>query len=192
MERLISDLLDFAKIQSGTLTIEKSFKSISSLVLGSVELARHHAKQKKIHIRTEIQPNLPELNCDGDRIIQVLSNLLSNAIKFSSEMGVVKISVSVNDGSIFFSVKDDGPGISEENLPHVFCRFWQEKKTAKLGTGLGLSIAKGIVESHGGRIGVESQQGEGATFYFTLPNGEVTHSDSKKNLESEIQLEFNC
>jgi signal transduction histidine kinase len=87
-------------------------------------------------------------------------------------MGAVQISVALSNGNILFSIKDDGPGISEENLPHVFCRFWQEKKTAKLGTGLGLSIAKGIVESHGGRIGVESELGNGAVFYFTIPLGE--------------------
>ncbi len=190
MERLIRDLLDFAKIQSGTLTIEKSLKDVSSLVWGSVELTRHHAEKKGIHIRTEIQPDLPKLNCDGDRITQVLSNLLGNAIKFSSEMAVVLISAAINDGSILFSVKDEGPGISEENLSHVFCRFWQEKKTAKLGTGLGLSIAKGIVESHGGRIGVESELGKGATFYFTLPYGDGEGTLSKKGLETEIQLEF--
>ena len=171
IDRLITDLLDFAKIQSGSFTLEKSVQEVSPIVGGSVELARQHADKKGIQIQTEIQPNLPVLNCDADRIVQVLSNLLGNAIKFSSENGNVQISVAIKNSGILFSVKDSGPGISEENLPHVFSRFWQEKKTAKLGTGLGLSIAKGIVESHGGKIAVESELGKGAIFYFSIPFG---------------------
>lgn len=169
MERLIGDLLDFAKIESGTLTIESKPNRLDQLIWSSVESVHHHLERKSIQLRTEIQPGLVEIICDADRIRQVLSNLLGNAIKFSSEGGQVLIRAQMNETEAVFSVTDNGPGIASENLKHLFDRYWQAKETAKQGTGLGLSIAKGIVESHHGRIWAESEIGKGATVYFALP-----------------------
>jgi signal transduction histidine kinase len=169
MDRLISDLLDFAKIQSGTLALEESDQEISKMLEDGVNLIHSHAESKGVKIGIDVERNLPKVRCDSDRILQVLSNLLGNAIKFSSKDGSINLKVVARNSEILFSVADQGPGIREECLPRVFERYWQAKDTAKLGVGLGLSIARGIVTSHGGKIWVTSTVGKGATFYFTLP-----------------------
>ncbi len=170
MERLIKDLLDFAKVQAGTLSIEKTPQDVADLVWRGVELAAHHAAKKDIVIHTEVDTNLPKLTCDGDRIVQLLSNLLDNAIKFSIAKQTVKLIVATNNEGVLFVIKDTGRGMSEQDLLNIFCRFWQARQTAKLGTGLGLSIAKGIVDSHGGKISVKSQLGTGTTVSFNIPH----------------------
>jgi signal transduction histidine kinase len=100
----------------------------------------------------------------------VFGNLIGNAIKFTPKGGTIKVSAEPREGGeTLFSVADTGPGIPLDDLPHVFDRYWQARKTARLGTGLGLSISKGIVEAHDGRIWAESAPGQGATFFFTIP-----------------------
>jgi signal transduction histidine kinase len=103
-------------------------------------------------------------------VFQVLSNLLGNAIKFTPEGGTVVLAAERHDGDVLFSVQDTGPGISSEDLGHIFDRYWYEPTSSAGGSGLGLSIAKGIVEAHGGRIWADSHQGAGARFYFLLPS----------------------
>jgi signal transduction histidine kinase len=101
--------------------------------------------------------------------MQVLSNLLGNALKFTPEGGHIGVRAeSEGEGAVRVSVVDTGPGISAEDVPHLFDPFWQSKDGAALGTGLGLAIARGIVEAHGGTISVDSSPGEGSTFTFTL------------------------
>jgi signal transduction histidine kinase len=109
-------------------------------------------------------------------LLQVFSNLGGNAIKFTPANGRIELCVAVTDGSVEFMVRDTGPGISPEDLPHVFDRFWQAKKTARSGVGLGLAIAKGIVESHRGQIRVVSELGRGSSFVFTVPVATPTSS----------------
>lgn len=169
MERLIGDLLNFAKIESGSLDIETRSCAVDRVVWEGVELVKKHADNKNIRIEIKISPNLSEIICDLDRMRQVLGNILGNAIKFSPEKGVIKICAKLSDSRVEFSVTDQGPGIPIGNFSHIFDRYWQAKETAKLGNGLGLSIAKGIVESHRGRIWVESTVGQGTTFFFTIP-----------------------
>tara|TARA_B110001454_G_C12723270_1_gene436126 strand:- start:2669 stop:4732 length:2064 start_codon:yes stop_codon:yes gene_type:complete len=191
MERLIGDLLDFAKIESGTFTIEAKPYQIGKLFWESAELVKRHADEKKIQIFPKFSPSLSEIMCDSDRLKQVFMNLLGNAIKFSPVGGVIKVGAKETPVGIEFSVTDTGPGIPTENLPHIFDRYWQAKETAKLGTGLGLSIAKGIVESHGGKIWVKSMMGAGTTFYFTIPRNralkvKVPYSKEIKNVELRL------
>jgi signal transduction histidine kinase len=106
---------------------------------------------------------------DRERILQVFSNLGGNAVKFTRTDGQVEIRVVHRDAMMAFEVRDTGPGIASDELPHVFDRFWQARKTARGGVGLGLAIAKGIVEAHGGSINVTSEPGRGSCFAFTLP-----------------------
>jgi signal transduction histidine kinase len=106
---------------------------------------------------------------DNVRIHQVLSNLVGNALKFTPPDGRVTIGCVLLEREARFSVVDTGPGISPEEIPHIFGRFWQANQNDGRGVGLGLAIAKGLVEGHGGRIWVESTVGEGARFYFTIP-----------------------
>jgi len=167
--RLISDLLDVARIQAGGLAVEPVPGDAASLVQEAFEAAAPMAAGKKLTIEREVPENLPPVCSDRDRVLQVFGNLIGNAIKFTPEGGKITIRAESETLAVKFAVCDTGPGIPPEHLPHVFDRYWQAKSTAKLGTGLGLSIAKGIVEAHGGRIWVESQPGQGAVFLFTLP-----------------------
>lgn len=175
MERLIGDLLDFAKIESSTLGIESKPNRVDQLIGDGIESVHHHLERKAIQVKTEIQPELLEIFCDSDRIRRVFSNLLGNAVKFSPARGSILIRAKLKEAEVVFSVSDNGPGIAPENLKHLFDRYWQAKETAKQGTGLGLSIAKGIVEGHHGRIWAESEIGKGATIYFSLPIGKTAH-----------------
>jgi signal transduction histidine kinase len=122
-----------------------------------------------IEVVTEVEPGLPLLDCDQERVIQVLANLLSNAIKFTPSGGTIRISANRQPDHIAFSVSDTGRGIDARALAHVFDRFWHSKQENKNGHGLGLSIAKGIVNAHGGEIGVQSEEGAGTTFSFSIP-----------------------
>jgi signal transduction histidine kinase len=113
---------------------------------------------------------LPDVWGDRDRLRQVFENLVGNAIKFTERGGRVVVGAKPGDDEVVFWVTDTGgPGISAEDLPHVFDRFWQARRRASQGVGLGLPIAKGIIEAHHGRIWVESMLGRGSTFTFTLP-----------------------
>jgi signal transduction histidine kinase len=167
--RLISDLLDVARIQAGGMAVEPVPVETASLVQEAVEAAAPLATGKKLRLERELPENLPDVCSDRDRILQVFGNLIGNAIKFTPEGGQITVRVENETQAVKFAVCDTGPGIPPEHLAHVFDRYWQAKSTAKLGTGLGLSIAKGIVEAHGGRIWVESEPGHGASFLFTLP-----------------------
>jgi signal transduction histidine kinase len=106
---------------------------------------------------------------DHDRIVQVLSNLLGNAMKFTPRKGSIDLHLERRGDQVEFVVRDSGPGIHPDVLPHVFERFWQVDVNTRRGLGLGLYICEKIVQAHGGRIWVESDFGHGATFRFTLP-----------------------
>jgi signal transduction histidine kinase len=110
-----------------------------------------------------------KIECDRDRVLQVLGNLIGNAIKICQPGDSIAVTCVPAGGEALFAVSDTGPGIPEAELPHLFEPYWSAERHAKKGTGLGLYISKGIIEAHGGRLWVESKQGEGATFYFTLP-----------------------
>lgn len=169
IERLVSDLLDFGKIEEGKLHVDKAHESPEEVARYALETMSARAHDKNINLNLNTESHLPPFSCDRGRIIQVLWNLLGNAIKFSPENSEIDLEVQRQNGSIKFSVKDHGPGIAPQNLSKVFRKFWQAPEKASLGTGLGLAIAKGIVEAHGGNIWVESTLGEGATFHFTIP-----------------------
>jgi signal transduction histidine kinase len=167
--RLISDLLDVARIQAGGLAVEPVPVEAAALVQEALEAATPLANGKKLTLQPEMPEHLPAVCSDRDRVLQVFGNLIGNAIKFTPEGGRITVRADNEPHEVKFAVCDTGPGIPPEHLPHVFDRYWQAKSTRKLGTGLGLSIAKGIVEAHGGRIWVESELGKGAAFHFTLP-----------------------
>ncbi|HJQ12431.1 MAG TPA: PAS domain-containing sensor histidine kinase [Gemmatimonadaceae bacterium] len=169
MERLISDLLDVASIESGTLSLHTAPVDFTSLVSEVLDLLDGQARERNIHIRGEINAGIPLVMGDRDRLIQVLSNLIGNAIKFTPEGGNVLVLVTRSAGEVLTSVIDTGVGISPADLPHVFDRFWRARGNSAKGAGLGLSIARGIVEAHGGKIWAESRVGVGTTITFALP-----------------------
>ncbi len=169
MHRLIDDLLQTASIEAGRLSIEPRRLALAPLVAEAVEALQLQAAAKSLHLVNEVPAELPAVEADGPRLQQVLANLLGNAVKFTPPDGTITIRSAVADDEVTVSIADTGPGIAEDELAHIFDRFWQARRTARLGTGLGLFIVKGIVESHRGRVWVESKPGEGSTFSFTVP-----------------------
>jgi len=116
-----------------------------------------------------VPKQLPDVWADRDRMLQVFENLIGNATRFTKPGGRITAGAVQHDGQVLFWVKDTGEGISADDLPRVFERFWQRRKDDGGGAGLGLPIVKGLIEAHGGRVWVESSPGAGSTFYFTLP-----------------------
>jgi signal transduction histidine kinase len=169
MYQLIHDLLDAAAIDAGQLRLTRSPQAVDVLMADALELLRPLAAAKHIALVADLSPVLPPVSADRDRVLQVFSNLGGNAVKFTPNDGRVEIHVTLRDAMVAFELRDTGPGIAPDEIPHVFDRFWQGKRTARAGVGLGLAIAKGIVEAHGGGISVTSEPGCGSRFTFTLP-----------------------
>jgi PAS domain S-box-containing protein len=170
MTLLIQDLLDISSIEAGRLRLEKSRQGVLRMLKEGFAVWEPQAAENSLGLDCEC-PDVDELDidCDPNRILQVLNNLIGNAIKFTGPGGTILVRVEPRPDEVCFSVTDSGPGIPEAELSHIFDRFTRASKSARQGTGLGLSIAKGIIEAHGGRIWAESQAGVGSTFYFTLP-----------------------
>jgi PAS domain S-box-containing protein len=169
MNRLIQDLLDVALMEAGQLTIERAQLSAAGLVVEAMDMQRPLASSSSLELRVEVDPDVPDVSGDRDRLLQVFENLIGNAIKFTKTGGRITAGTASRDGEVVFWIADTGCGIASENLPRVFDRFWQATRTGHKGAGLGLAISKGIVEAHGGRIWVESTAGSGSTFFFTIP-----------------------
>jgi PAS domain S-box-containing protein len=184
MTRLIADLLDVAKLEGGQkLAIEPQRLDLKTVVGETCDGLAAEAERKLQHLTCEVADDVPPVNGDRHRLIQVLSNLVGNALKFTGEGGQVTVSARREDDHAVVSVKDTGPGIPPENLANVFNPYWQARQTARLGAGLGLAIAKGIVEAHGGRIWATSTPGTGSTFSFTLPALDAGDSPRPQNTE---------
>ena len=172
---LINDILDFSKLESASLPMTIERQRLEPVVQQATQNLRMMLEERRIKLELSLSDALPDAMLDAHRIAQVVTNLLSNAIKFSPAGGGVRIEASVADRVLRVSVHDQGDGIAAKDLPKLFKKFQQidSGSTRKVGgTGLGLVICKGIVEQHGGRIGVESSPGEGSTFWFTLPAAE--------------------
>ncbi|MFC1806804.1 ATP-binding protein [Candidatus Omnitrophota bacterium] len=171
---LIDDLLDLSKLEAGKMDIVPEDVLIGKVISEAAEGLSVWAHTKSIELRQKVAEGLPDVNIDANRIIQVLNNLVGNAIKFTPEKGHIDIEASLDGerNEVKVTVHDSGPGIAKENLPKVFDKFYQTGErnfTDISGTGIGLSISKEIVGLHGGRIWVESDEGQGARFIFTLP-----------------------
>lgn len=172
LARLINDVLDFQKLESGRMVFRMQDDSINGVVEEVYETMLSLAQGKGLEFILSLDKSLPDTVFDKDKINQVISNLVQNAIKYT-EKGVITVMTSVGgENFIQVAVKDTGKGIKQEDLPRLFRQFEQlesahERKTA--GTGLGLAISRQIIEGHKGRIWVESEFGKGSTFYFILP-----------------------
>jgi signal transduction histidine kinase len=168
MNRLIQDLLDVARFESGRLGIDVRPLDVPALLAEAEETLRPLAAEKQIALDASAASVLPVVSGDQGRVLQLLGNVVGNAIKFTPMGGRIAVRAEDVGGVVRFAVADTGPGIPESQLPHVFGRLWQANRADRRGIGLGLAISKGIVEAHGGRIWVESRVGQGTTFYFTL------------------------
>jgi PAS domain S-box-containing protein len=167
---MINDLLDFEKMRAGRIELSLEGIELDTILDRSLESIRSFAEERKVSLQKV--PSKAEACADADRLIQVLVNLITNAVKFSPEDSMVVVSAEEKDDTVLVKVVDKGRGIPEEMRQEIFERFKQVRKedsTQKKGTGLGLAICKTIIEEHGGKIGVESEEGKGSTFWFEIP-----------------------
>ena len=168
METMIRDLLTASKLREGKLAVDPRPTLVADLLTETCDAFELVARDHGITLTSLPAPDA-RVSCDAPRIAQVLSNLVGNALKFTPTGGTITIGAERRGEEIVFSVRDTGVGIEPSAAARVFDRFWQRSEDATRGTGLGLFIVKGIVESHGGKVWVESKPGEGSTFLFTLP-----------------------
>lgn len=171
LKGLIDNMLDIAKIEKGKLEIVKKKTDIVGIIKEVVSDFSYKIKRRGLEIKTDLPSQPIEVLADKDKITQVLINLVGNACKFT-EKGCIELSARENDGFVKCSVKDSGIGIAPKDLPYLFSKFHQIgplKGRQEKGTGLGLVISKNIIELHDGQINVESAEGKGTTFSFTLP-----------------------
>jgi signal transduction histidine kinase len=170
--RLLNDLLDLARSDAGRLTIAPAPIDVASLVEEATRTMRSQTAAREQSLEEEIEPGLPRVEADRDRIRQVLVNLLTNANEYSPQGATIRVTAARSGAEVEIAVSDDGPGMPSDQLEHIFERFTRGDAgmTQRVGgTGLGLAISKSLVELHGGTIAAESTPGEGSTFRFRLP-----------------------
>jgi signal transduction histidine kinase len=174
MIRLVNDLLDISRIESGKIQIHPQKTNIVELCKNIVQENQPLAEHKKIKLSFKYEPSIPLLNIDTKRMSLVINNMITNAIKYTQadDNGYISVDLSEQDNKFLFSIADNGVGIPKHDQRHIFKKFFRANNTMKMktgGTGLGLFIAKAIIESHKGKMWFVSEKGEGSTFYFILP-----------------------
>jgi len=172
LNTMISGILDLSRIQRGKLKLNKKMINLNELIEDTLETMRSKALGKKVVVIQKLG-KIPKVECDSDKMASVLINLLDNTLKFVEMNGTVWVETRKKNGNVVVSVKDDGPGISKENLEKIFKPFTQLENLSSRrdqGSGLGLNICKELVNLHGGKIWAESKGlGKGTTFYFSIP-----------------------
>jgi signal transduction histidine kinase len=172
LQKMINDLLDLARSDAGKLRIEPEPTPVRPLAQRIGRQMRPNFESKDQDFTVSVEKDLPEIQADAGRIGQVLANLLTNANKYAPEGSQVSLAATRVGDEVEFAVSDNGPGLDEDQIEHVFDRFWRADSSESQsvgGTGLGLAIAKSLVDLHGGAISANSTPGEGATFRFVLP-----------------------
>ncbi|MGO8678712.1 MAG: ATP-binding protein [Limisphaerales bacterium] len=170
--KLINDLLDLVRLESGRLEIKREPIEIREFVKGLASAARQVAEDRRLRLETFVDPELGTVLADRDRLEKIVLNLVFNALKFTPAGGRVELRAEKQDADLVLAVSDTGMGIAEKNLPFVFDRFWQADDSSKRkyqGAGIGLALVKELVEAQGGKVSVQSQEGKGATFTVRLP-----------------------
>jgi len=172
LTRLINDLLDLSRIESGRVQMKREPISLLDIAVSRMEEIRPQAEAKGVKMELQVKGDIPMTVGDEERIGQVITNLLSNAVKFTPPGGTVTVRLTPHEKMLLTEVIDTGPGIPPEQRDKIFDKFYQLSDVhtrQQGGSGLGLSIAKSIVEAHNGRIWVESEEGKGSNFKFLLP-----------------------
>jgi signal transduction histidine kinase len=185
MNRLIANLLDITRMESGPLRLDRERMYIGEVIDDALELVESTVRTRRIRLEHVVAKDLPPIWGDRDRLAQALSNLLGNAVKFTPDGGRIRVTVEGNGAMVTTSVTDSGSGIPPDKLPHIFDRFWQATNGDRRGLGLGLSIVKGIIEAHGGEVRVRSAPNEGTTIGFVLPyaNSEAQAGDGAAGVQ---------
>jgi len=182
LSRLVRDLRTLATAEAGKLNLSPAPGNLGSLISRKVAATGPEARAKRVSLSVHVEPDLPEADMDPDRVSQVMTNLLSNALRYTSEGDAIDVTVKDDKSGgtahrfLLVSVADTGQGISEEELPHVFERYYrgaQPREKRVDGSGIGLTVVKDLVEAHGGRVWASSALGKGSTFSFTIPAKET-------------------
>ena len=170
LTQMINELIELSRIETGKTSFKLEPVNLNLFIQETVNRFLPQAERKQIVLLTDLQPDLPEVKMDIERIQQALNNILHNAIKFTPQNGRITVKTGYQDNAATVQVADTGIGISTEDLPHIFERFFKaDKSRSSQGSGLGLAIAKHIIQAHNGQIWVHSQEGKGSTFGFSLP-----------------------
>ena len=170
LTQMVQELLELSRIESGRVPLKLQLMEPGSIINKVVERMQVQAERSGLSLNFTFPNDLPQVLVDPDRIGQVFVNLIHNSIKFTRPGGKINISAFSDRGRVVFKIEDNGVGIEPESLQRIFERFYKiDRARSSGGTGLGLSIAKHMIESHGGRIWVESEVGKGSSFFFTLP-----------------------
>jgi signal transduction histidine kinase len=172
LNRLIDDLKTISLADAGELPLVLQKVSPEVLLKRTADAHRVQADRKQISITINSSPDLPDIEVDVERMVQVLGNLMSNAIRYTPQGGEIALTADIEDGVIKLGVSDTGAGIPERDLPHIFERSYrgdQAREQSQGETGLGLAIAKSLVEAQGGKIYVESELGRGTQFSILIP-----------------------
>jgi len=182
--RLIDDVLDFQRLSAGKMQFHMQSHHIDKTIDEACSTMQPQVRQKQLHLSVDVEPDLPAIVYDHDRMIQALTNLLSNAIKFTPEDGRIVLSARARGESLAISVSDTGMGIPPEALPRIFTQFYRVHRPGKeiKGTGLGLAIVNKIIIAHGGRIDVVSELNQGTTFTVLLP---LTPAQPSKDMSQQ-------
>jgi two-component system, NtrC family, sensor histidine kinase KinB len=176
LEKIIEELLDMGRLESGRVKLDFEAEPAQQVIADAVGPTKAAFHDRGITLETEVAPDVPSVMVDPNRIDHVFSNLLSNALKFTNPGGRVRVAAEgADNGTVRFLVEDTGEGIPREYLPKVFDRFFRvpRRQNQASGAGLGLAIAKEIVEAHGGQMTVESEEGKGSKFMFTLQRADA-------------------
>lgn len=167
--KITGELLDMSQVETGNIQLNMQQSDAYSIVQYAVDATRTQAEQKHIRISVDADDNIPNINMDSEKTAWVLTNFITNAIRYSPEDSEIILSLKKKDKGVCYAVKDFGKGIDSRYRERVFERYFQIPGSSKSGTGLGLAISKDFIEAQGGKIGVETEQGMGSTFFFYLP-----------------------
>jgi two-component system phosphate regulon sensor histidine kinase PhoR len=172
LTQLVSELTELSRIETGKTELKLDTVDLNTLIAEVVNQLSPQTERQQLAVKTELSPDLPPVRADAGRIKQVIINLVHNAIKFTPAGGNITISSRYDDKDVTVDVTDDGMGISRNDLPHIFERFYKaDRARSSGGTGMGLAIAKHVVEAHGGSIRAKSREDQGSTLSFSLPRG---------------------
>lgn len=176
INQLAQDLVDAMSIETGSLRIGTAAHEVAPIVDKALELVAPTVALKPLEIAKEVPNDLPPIACDRERIVQVVANLLGSALRFTPKGGRITIRAVPSGSEARFSISDTGPGIPSEHQPLLFARHAPARRPMGQGMGLSAFVTKGIVEAHGGTIWVESEPGQGSTFFFTIPSAVLAAS----------------
>jgi signal transduction histidine kinase len=170
MARQINDLADLVEIQAGRLEIRRARHMPREIVGAASERVGPIARERGVAFEARAPDGLPDVECDGERVVQVLSNLVASSVKVTARGGAIEVGARAEDRGVVFFVRDSGPGIARDDLPVLFSPAWRRRQPSDRG-GMGFALARGVVDAHGGQIWAASEPSMGSTVYFSLSPG---------------------